>query len=258
MTTSTNRGSRHVRAFAALVPLLFLPTLGQAQGLPPAKDLIAKWAAATSADGWKSHKSSRMKATFDMPAQGISANMEQVTIYPTQSAMKIDIPGMGEVRNGFDGTTAWAMNPMQGPSVTTGAQLEAQKEDNHPANYSRITPAIVSSETVEKATISGQECYKVKHKWKSGKTSTDCFSVADGMIIWSQQTQTGPMGEVETTITYSAYKDFGGVKRATTTTFEAMGQQQVITMTGWEWDTVDPKEIEIPAEIKALVEKKPS
>ena len=46
--------------------------------------------------------------------------------------------------------------------------------------------------------------------------------------------------------------------RATTTTFEAMGQQQVITMTAWEWDTVDPKEIELPAEIKALVDKKPS
>jgi hypothetical protein len=257
MITSAIRVARSLRVVAVLALLPLLPALVQAQGLPAAKDLIAKWAAATSADAWKSHKSSRMKATFDMPAQGISANLEQVTVYPTQSAMKIDIPGMGEVRQGFNGSVAWSMNPMQGPSIITGKQLEAQKEDNDPANYSRITPAIVSSETVEKTTLNGQECFKVKHTWKSGKTSHDCFSAADGMIVWSQQKQTGPMGEVETTITYSAYKDFGGVKRATTTTFEAMGQQQVITMTGWEWDTVDPKELELPAEIKALVEKKP-
>ena len=257
MIMSTSRVARTVRVLAVGALLPVFPTFAGAQGLPAAKDLIAKWAAATGADAWKNHKSSRMKATFDMPAQGISANMEQVTLYPQQSAMKIDIPGMGEIRQGFNGEVAWSLNPMQGPSIVTGKQLEAQKEDNDPANYSRVSPAIVSSETVEKTTLNGQECYKVKHTWKSGKVSHDCFSAADGMIVWSQQTQSGPMGEVETTITYAAYKDFGGVKRAATTTFEAMGQQQVITMTGWEWDTVDAKELELPAEIKALVEKKP-
>jgi len=35
-----------------------------------------------------------------------------------------------------------------------------------------------------------------------------------------------------------------------------MGQQIVITVQGYEWDNVDPKELELPAEIKALTEKK--
>jgi hypothetical protein len=65
------------------------------------------------------------------------------------------------------------------------------------------------------------------------------------------------MGEMETTVRLGEYKDFGGVKRPTTVTQEAMGQVQVITITGWEWDTVEDKELELPPEIKALVEKKP-
>ena len=145
---------------------------------------------------------------------------------------------------------------MQGPSILSGPQLDAAKEDNDPANYSRMSPAITASETVEKTTLGGAECYKVKHTWKSGKTSFDCFSTADGMITWSQSKSVTPMGEVETTTTFANYKDWGGTKRATTTTIDQMGQQIIITVQGYEWDNVEAKEIELPAEIKALAEKK--
>ena len=256
MIMSMTRGARPSRAFAATALLALTASAAQAQGLPAANDLIAKWAKETNAEGWKGHKSARMKASFDLPAMGISANMETVTIYPSQSATKIDIPGMGEMRQGFNGEVGWSTNPMAGPSVISGAQLEGAKEDANPSNYSRISPAIVSSETIEKATLNGQECYKVKHTWKSGKTSLDCFAVADGMVIWSQAKQVTPQGEVEITTNFSDYKDWGGVKRATTMTMDQMGQQFVITVQGWEWDTVDPKELELPPEIKTLVEKK--
>ena len=256
MSTVSLRMPRVVRALAAVVLVPVVSSVASAQALPPAKDLIARWAKETNADAWKAHKSSRMKAAFDMPAMGMSATMETVTIFPSAMASKIDLPGMGEMRQGFNDGVMWMMNPMQGPSVVTGPQLDAAKEDNDPNNYSRISTAIVSSETVEKATLGGQECYKVKHTWKSGKVSFDCFAVADGMITWSNAKTSTPMGEVETTTTYSAYKDWGGVKRATTTTVDQMGQQIVITVQAYEWDTVDPKEIAVPAEIKALTEKK--
>lgn len=256
MSTVSLRSPRVVRALAAVLMLPAFASVVSAQALPPAKDLIARWAKETNAEAWKNHKSSRMKAAFDLPAMGMSANMEVVTVFPNLMSSKIDIPGMGEMRQGFNGTVAWMINPMQGPSLLTGPQLDAAKEDNDPSNYSRISPAIVSSETVEKATLGGAECYKVKHTWKSGKVSFDCFSIADGMITWSNAKSVTPMGEVETTQTYAAYKDWGGVKRATTTTIDQMGQQIVITVQGYEWDTVDAKELELPAEIKALAEKK--
>lgn len=230
------------------------PSLASAQALPPAKDLISKWATAVNANGWKSHKSARTTAAFDLPAMGMSAKMETAQMFsPAMSVSKIDLPGMGEMRQGFDGTVSWTTNPMQGASIAPKEQVAAQKEDSDPDNYSRLSPAIVSSETVEKTTLNGQECYKVKHTWKSGRTSHDCFGVSDGLIVWSQTKQATPMGEMEIVTTYSAYKDWGGIKRATTTTVEQAGQQFIITLQSWEWDTVDAKEFELPAEIKALV-----
>lgn len=256
MSTVSNRVLRQSRVLAALAAIPVFSAVAGAQALPAAKDLIDKWAKETNAEAWKAHKSSRMKAAFDLPAMGMSATMEVVTVFPQQMASRIDIPGMGEMRQGFDGQVAWTTNPMQGPSLLSGASLDAAKEDNDPSNYSRISAAIVASETVEKTTLGGSECYKVKHTWKSGKTSFDCFSVADGMITWSQSKTVTPMGEVETTSSFAAYKDWGGIKRATTTTIDQMGQQIVITVQGFEWDNVEPKELELPAEIKALTEKK--
>lgn len=248
--------SRRVAASAALVAVA--ASVAQPQSLPAAKDLIQKWATATNAAGWKGHKSARTTAAFDMPAMGMSAKMETAQQFePSMAVSRVDIPAMGEMRQGFDGKVAWQSNPMQGPSLITGAQFDAQREESNPDNYSRITPSIVSSETVEKTTLNNKECYKVKHTWKSGRISHDCFAASDGMIVWTQTKTPTQMGEVEITTTFDAYKDFGGVQRATTTTIDQAGTQIIITLQNWEWDTVDPKEFELPAEIKALVDKKP-
>jgi hypothetical protein len=146
---------------------------------------------------------------------------------------------------------------MQGAVLSPKEQVDAQREDADPDNYSRMSPAIASSETMEKTKLNDQDCFKVKHTWKSGRTSFDCFAESDGLIVWSQTKAPSPMGELEIVTTYSAYKDFGGVKRATTTTVDQGGQQFVITLQNWEWDTVDAKEFVLPAEVKALVDKKP-
>lgn len=246
------------RRLAASVSLFAVASVAGAQSLPDAKDLIQKWATATNASAWKSHKSARTTAGFDLPAMGMSAKMETAQQFePSMSVSKIDIPSMGEMRQGYDGKVAWMSNPMQGPSLITGAQFDAQREESNPENYSRLTPSIVSSETVEKTTLNNKECFKVKHTWKSGRVSHDCFAVEDGMIVWTQTKTPTPMGEIEITTTFDGYKDFGGIKRATTTTMDQGGTQIIITLQSWEWDTVDPKEFELPPEIKALVEKKP-
>ncbi|MFN8571012.1 MAG: hypothetical protein U0132_03075 [Gemmatimonadaceae bacterium] len=257
MQQLSSRVHRAIRTSLFVVAAM-APAVMRGQTLPAAKDLIAKYVAATGAESWKAHKSSRMKATMDMPAAGISANMEILHIYPNIIFTKVDIPGMGSMTSGFDGTSAWSVNPMTGPRVAEGAELEAMRQEADPAaSYTRTSPDIASSETVEKTTMGGQECYKVKHTWKSGRVSYDCFSVADGLLVATQTKQQSPMGEIEVVATLSGYKDFGGMKRPTSMTQEMMGQQQVITISSWEWDNVDAKEMEIPEQIKAMLAKKP-
>ena len=253
--------SRHAIVIACLTSLAASmtaraqdPAPKAAAGLPPAREIIARYIKATNGDEWRKHKSGRMKATAEVPGAG-TANVEVVAIFPTAVAQKMTLPGLGEISNGWDGTTAWSVNPMMGAQILSGAQADAMKDDADPENGMRMSANIVSSETVEKATVNGIECYKVRHTWKSGRVATDCYSVADGLLVSSMSKQATQMGEVEATQYMADYKEFAGTKRPTTITQEAMGQRLVLNITSWEWDNVDPKEVEAPAAIKAL--KKP-
>lgn len=224
--------------------------------LPDAKVLIAKYNKAVGGDVWKSHKSARMKATFEVAAQGMRADMEAMNIFATKNyMMKMEIPGMGQMMMGYDGTTGWSRDPVSGARLLAGAEAAQAAEEADPEATLRTSPNIVKSETVEKTNMNNQDCYKVTHTWKSGRVSHDCFAVESGLIVASIQKQASPMGEMEATQLLDDYKDFGGVKRATVSRVQVMGTEIKTTINSFEWDTVKPEDLEPPADIKALLKK---
>jgi hypothetical protein len=226
--------------------------------LPPAKDLIAKFVAATNGPAvLAKHQSVRTKGRFEMAAQGVSGDLEMSQARPNKTLLRIDVPGIGQLEEGFDGTTAWSVNPMQGPRLKTGRELEAVREESSFGTSSRQGPNVTSAETVEKTELNGEACYKVKVVWKSGRETFDCYSVASGLLIASIGKQESPMGSIEVTNLLSDYKDFGGQKIATRLTQQVMGQEQVLRINTVEYDAADPASFQMPAAIKALSEKKP-
>jgi hypothetical protein len=232
----------------------------QAQGttLPPAKDLIAKYVAATNVGPvMAKHSSVRTKGRFEMPAQGIGGDLEISQARPTKMMTRINVAGVGQIERGFDGTTAWSIDPMQGPRLLAGKELDAVREEMSFGGSSRQGPNVASAETVEQTQMNGEACYKVKVVWKSGRETFDCYSVATGLLIASVGKQESPMGTVEVTNLISEYKDFGGQKVATRLTQQVMGQEQVLIFTTVEYDVADASTFEMPAAIKALAEKKP-
>lgn len=247
---------RHLRqALAALVLTAVAAPVAAAQGLPDAKDLIQRYAEAIGGDAWKKYKSAKMVARLEVPSQGMSANIEAMNVFPTHYAMKMEIPGMGFIQSGYDGTTAWMKDPMMGPRILQGMEADQVAEEAEPEAALRTSTRILSSETVEKTTMNGQECYRVKHEWKSGRTTFDCFALSNGLLIASTAKQASAMGEMEVTTLLSEYKDFGGIKRPTVTVQQMMGQEARTTIISWEWDTVQASDLEPPADVKALIKK---
>ena len=246
---------RRLGLAAVSLSTLFVSPAG-AQALPAAKDIIARYAEETGSEAWKSHKSARMKATMEFPGMGMRADIEAVNVFDTRMyMMKMVIPGMGEAISGYDGTTAWSKEPTMGARILAGPEAEQVAEEADPSASTRTSPNIVSSETVEKTSMNGQDCYKVKHTWKSGRVTHDCFGVSDGLLVATTSKQVTPMGELDVTQFFSEYKDMGGVKRASVMSGQMMGQELKTTITAWEWDTVKPEDLEPPADIKALLKK---
>lgn len=245
-----------LRLTVALVPLMAAATIAGAQTtapLPPAATLVAKYADAVGAPAFLAAKAIVTKGGMSMPAAGLNATFELTQLASNQMAMVTDIAGMGKVEAGFDGTTAWSMDPMQGARVLAGPELDQIKDEADRRGAVRAPDMFTSIETVGDTTMNAERCYLVKLSWKSGRQTHDCYSVATGLIVASRSMQKTGMGDIPVVTLFSDYKKFGGVTVATKTVQEAMGQQQILTINSVEFGDGAGVKIAPPAAVQALV-----
>jgi len=64
------------------------------------------------------------KGTITFPAQGITGNIEAWTMFPDKLLVITDLPGIGRLRQGYDGTVGWVEDPQTGIRQVTGAELD--------------------------------------------------------------------------------------------------------------------------------------
>jgi hypothetical protein len=225
--------------------------------LPAARTIIDRYVQAIGGrDAVLRRNSIRSVGTFEMPAAGMKGNLTVVQATPNRMAMTIDLPGMGQMITGYDGTVGWSVNPMQGPRILEGKELEQLSENAGPAAMLRPADRIRSAETVELTTMNGQPCYKVKIVSPSGRETFDCYSTETGLLVAMTATQESPMGSVPVTTLFDDWKDFGGLKSATKVRLQMLGQEQVLTIDRVEFDSpADAKALEIPEQVKPLVKK---
>jgi hypothetical protein len=229
-----------------------------AASLPAAKDVIARYVTAVGGSKALLHvKSVRTTGVFEMPAAGLKGDVVVVQSLPNKMVMTTTIPGVGEINSGFNGEVAWSVNPMQGARLLEGRELEQLREESGIAAILRRAEMTSSMETVAKSEMQGQACYQVKVVYKSGRESTECYSVESGLLVGAVTKQTSPMGTVDVTTLVSDYKEIGGIKTAMKTTMQMMGQEQVMTFSKVEYDGPDDaKAFELPPAIKTMVEAK--
>lgn len=255
-----------VAVAAALTVLSAGPVAGQtaapappaakapAAELPAARTVIDRHIAAIGGkEALTKHSSIHLKGTISMPSNGISGPLEVFAAKPNKTLTKITLGGIGEVLDGFDGTVAWSINPMTGPMLAQGKELEQKKFDaeflaelRDPSRYESIT-------TVEETMFEGRPTYKLSLKRKGGGEDIEYFDVKTGLKAGGEITRESPNGPLTLTQVTSDYKKFGALLQPSTLKQSTMGIEQIITVTSIEYDKVDPAVFELPGAIKALV-----
>jgi len=246
---------------ATLTALLFAPFHQQAPAqsetstaLPSAREIVDRHVKAVGGrEAIMAHKSMHATGTLAVPASGISGPLEIFTAAnPDRVVLKASIQGIGEIAEGFDGTHAWSVNPMTGPTLKSGKELEQTKLDAD--FYGELRdPKSYTLKTLEKITFDNRPCYKVSVKRASGTEDFDYYDAATGLRAGTTQTRETQMGTVTVTTTEGDYKKFGKLLQATTVTQVVMGVQQKITLEAVDYDAVSASAFELPAAIKALI-----
>lgn len=238
--------------------VLFAPVLLGAQELPEARDLMNRYVEAIGGrDAVLAGFTARAVGEYTVPGVGVSGDFELVTAAPNKMLLTIDIPGMGTVRSGFDGTIGWSVDPFQGARVLAGDEL-TQTSDQSNALYAVRDPSLFTSvETVEQTEISGAPCYRVRLTWQSGRESFDCYDVETGLLVATEATSASPMASGKVTTTMEDYREVGEMRMPMRIVTEVMGAQQIITFSEVEFDGIDPSIFEPPAQIRSLVGSNP-
>jgi len=244
------------RTLSALALASLLPVVGSAQALPDGKALIAKHVAAIGGrEALDKHTSLHQTGTFSMPAMGIEGPVHIYRAKPSLFLSQITLGSFGEMAQGYDGTTAWAIQPMQGAAVMTGDQAAQFKQQ---ADFFADFPDVAkysSIETVGLEDFEGRKCYKVKLVKADGSgEAMQYFDAETGLSAGMVRSIENPqMGKIEITVVLSDYKDQGGLQMPSKTIQKTPQGDVVLTFTGYEWDKVEPKVFELPDAVKAMV-----
>jgi hypothetical protein len=236
----------------------FLVLLSLAQQLPTGEAVIAKYITVTGgAAEYEKVKNSVSTGRIEIPAQGIKG---KITVYqqtPDKQYSVADIPGIGTIEDGVDGTVAWEKSALQGARLKQGeekdAAIRAANDESRLYNWKRYYKSV---ETTGAETVDGKPCYKVVLTPLSGKPETEFYDQASGLLIKASAVVATPMGEVPVETALSDYRPEGKLLMPHKLKQGAIGQQFEITVDEIKFNVEMPKDrFEPPADVKALLKK---
>lgn len=245
-----------LRLFLPLRPVLLLAALLVSPHVLVAQtpaEILARYTRAVDPEG-KIATVQGMKLTLKMeiPAAGMSADIVALQARPNLMVLNIDIPGLGQMRQGYDGSTAWAADPMQGPRLMSGAEATAFIDEADMRSMVRTMGLFSSVEPAGETEVDGVKAACLKLTWASGRVTTECYSSATGLIVESRSKQESQQGEIDAVSRPSDYRMAGGFLVAHRVVQSAMGMQQIMTLVTVEYAPLAPTLFELPPEIKAL------
>ena len=227
----------------------------RAQQLPEARAVLARYAKEVNAEKLATLPGYRATGTVEYAAMNLRGPLE---IYRDGNGRYVQIVtfgAMGQLKEGLDTTFKWSVNASEGPKVTEGQEYIEARERVDPRGPKRDPALVVGAQTLERTVIDSQPCVKVKLTWKSGRTTTDCYSDATGLLVSMESNDTSSMGRLASQTLYSEYKTIEGVKIAMKVVVRSMGVDLVQRLNEVVFEKVDPAKVAPPPEIQALRKK---
>ena len=224
-----------------------------AEAMPSPQELVDRYIAASGGKAaWGGLKSMEQKGTFSMPAMGLTGKLDVKMQTPDFTLTTINLPGIGEILDGFNGTVGWSINPMTGPTIKEGDELvQARRQASFMAQMDPLAD-YDSTKTAGKVPFGGSECWQVDATGEDG-TSKLYFGVESGLLCGMSMTADTPQGKIEMVMQQSEPKKFGELILNSKTTVSAMGNTQEIVIDSISFEPIDPAVFKLPPAIATMV-----
>jgi len=229
---------------------------GQERKLPTAREVVDRFVKASGgADAFKAIKSMRVKGTFSIVGQALTGEIDMMAARPNKQLMRVTIPAIGTLEEGFDGKIGWSNSPLTGPSLVTDRQLSERADESwfdaelHQDDY------IKEMSVVGREMMDGRDVYRLKVVTLRGNEQFELYDVENGLQVGTEASRDTPLGIVPSTAFMKEYQKFGSVLMPTRVVQKVLGQEHVFAFSSYEFDTVPANAFDLPLPIKALIKK---
>lgn len=201
-------------------------------------------------------ESIHVSGTYTLPALELKGSIDLYFARPEQLLFAVDLPGVGQIRRGYDGSVGWSVDPQRGAVVLSGLELGALRKQAARGFSLLPDPAIYSGlEIVGKAEFEGEECYQIKLSFGPSDVFDEYYSVATGLLVGRIESFPTPQGATELWGKIGDYRDFSGLTIATEWIHRAAGQEWTAVYETVEINQVDGSIFSLPSEIRRLLEE---
>lgn len=201
----------------------------------------------------RSNESMTMQGRFILEAFGLEGTANIYSAAPNYISQVINIPGLGEINTGYNGSVGWSVDPMQGNSLLEGdmlADMRQQSDFYLPLNLARI---YIEAETEELVQVRGNDAYRVRAVNPQGKATHMYFGVESGLLVRLDTVVASPIGNVNVVTIFDGFKSFDGQTLPTDMTISQAGQEFRIVFDEISFDDVAESQFDVPPQIEPLL-----
>ena len=226
--------------------------------LPSAEDVLKAYVKATGGlEKYKAVKTMSAQGTVSIPQAGIEGKIDMLQVVPNKVRVNTELTGLGTIKQGSNGKTAWELSAIAGPRVLKGEEAKQLMEEANMKKTYQPQSYYKEMKCVGVEEIDGDRCYKIELTKPNGSLQTDFYSVESKLLVKSIAEVVTNMGEMKISAQASDYRDVGGVKMPFK--MEQLlpnGISQIIEMDKVQFNVEIPEDaFVLPSEIKELLDE---
>ena len=188
----------------------------QAQGKqaaqPTAEQLIAKYIRAIGGKAAIEKVRSRLTVGTMDPGEGTTLSLELSEKAPDKFLSVVDVPGLGTVKQGFDGTVGWDSTPNQGVQELAGAMLAAVRRNAQFYRWLRMKELFTKLRISGTVKVGDRDAYVMEATPPEGFAEIFYFDTETGLLVKRDYKLEAPEGVLSFETFYDDYREVDGVK----------------------------------------------
>jgi serine/threonine protein kinase len=151
------------------------------------------------------------KGALEMPELGVAGTVEIYSKAPNKYVFVMNVPNVGTIRSGYNGSMGWAQEPDRGLRRLEGAELAGMKRDAEFYKEIKLKELFSGLSFDGKESIEGRDAYVITAIAQEGGSQKWYFDAETGLMLRSDEERQTAQGMNTTESYIDQYKKVDGI-----------------------------------------------